>query len=291
MLNRFLLVNSGDPARRSPRQGGRAPEVLFGRPNGQAELRVPFQSSGASAMGTAMLCEVEEVVGIESPVPRSDQTPCGLIIEAIVFQTVNGVPFGGIFLANDDDTLDPIHRDEMGEAGSLLRLTTRAAVDLADLVSIYGDLDRTVRCCDRYLSGQLDDEARDAVFEAIVIGYARAFVTGRSTRGKGARRRVDDLVDALTVEQRRVHDQARELRDRHVGHRVSDDERAYVLAGFDSRGKYNGISILATRFASSPDLVDKVRSLAVFMRDVVEARIEAEQAILHEECTAGFASR
>lgn len=200
-----------------------------------------------------------------------------------------GIPFGGIYVEREGGRMEPVAKD--GEGNPLYQMSLRGAeaTSLADLTSIHGDLASAHKYCE--MLGALDagDELATPIFEALIVTYARPFVSGRSAAGKGARRKVGELISMLSDQQRQHHARALQLRNQHVGHRVSDDAQSFVLASFNLKGEFLGISMFSTSLGSEGPTIESLHEITRILLEAVEVNIAAEQSALEDFCRDHYA--
>jgi len=135
-------------------------------------------------------------------------------------------------------------------------LTGPAAGSTADLYSVSRDLVFAKQCAQAYASGRVnsedpsvgDDVSAHALWNAGAISYRRAFVSGRGhLTVQGKRLRLDEsFVALLSEEQRAAHQLVLDLANRHIAHRVGDQEGATVLAFLEPPPAEPGIAGVGT---------------------------------------------
>ncbi|HTJ79117.1 MAG TPA: hypothetical protein VL357_08985 [Rariglobus sp.] len=89
---------------------------------------------------------------------------------------------------------------------------------LADLNGIREDLSSAQEYSKRYVANYLKEPDLYSILTFIVIKYVRCF------NGGVRKRTSDELLHAMSADDRTVHDIIYALRDKHVGHSVSDWE-------------------------------------------------------------------
>lgn len=159
------------------------------------------------------------------------------------------------------------------------------AADLADYTGIEFDLssarDFARTMLTEQTKNQPDWSLSDPLMIAIMVRYARPFVTG-------ARKRLtDNALELLTSEQRAKHDNLRAIRDKHVAHSVNAFEENQPTARyFKERVQDEGIIAIGCEHhrivgLSTQDLNDIVE-LTTVMLQYVEQRLEEEKKRLLE---------
>ena len=109
-------------------------------------------------------------------------------------------------------------------------LDTREARQLADLHGVLDDLIRVVARCTMLMSDNLSAEAREALWESIVITYYRCFTSGRTGSESGWKIERGHLA-LLTDSDRATHERLAKERSRRVANRTV---RTFdVLTGFE----------------------------------------------------------
>ncbi|WP_236791469.1 hypothetical protein [Amycolatopsis sp. GM8] len=133
--------------------------------------------------------------------------------------------------------------DTINEPVTVRRLATPAAQALADLASIFNDLQTVLRCCERLvaeLAGRPDDVVVEGVWTTALISYARCFTTGN--RGVGL---TEDDVRSVTLpgEVLEWHKVLRRLRKHYADPAQNPRERFQVGAATDAEGHVKGLAI------------------------------------------------
>ena len=134
-------------------------------------------------------------------------------------------------------SIDSIVRSHNGE--KLMATITFVDVDLAeaetlaDLSGAARDLesarDLAKYLAGRFASGTFDLEVVDAFSTAILVRYARPFMTGvRAKLG-------DDTLKNLTVEQRQLHQRFVAWLNKHMAHSVNPFEENHVVAYYNEQ--------------------------------------------------------
>ena len=117
-------------------------------------------------------------------------------------------------------------------------ITGPAAGHLADMISIAQDLNLAERCTRSYAGTQQPEDndsrslLRQALWNAGLIAYRRAFTSGRSLIvDRASRLNLRDQLLALVDDASRdVHRQAWEMANEHVAHRAGQQEQGTVNA-------------------------------------------------------------
>lgn len=151
-----------------------------------------------------------------------------------------------------------------GAPAHLTKVTGRDAGDLGDLSSIVDDLERVVALCERLDVGDLDDLVGSAVWEAAVVAYGRCVLRGRTSHGKGERRKIpNEVLAARSPELLAQHEKVKaQYRGEHVGHRVGPGEQVLIQAIREAPGQPAiGVHFLTARL-SRPTDHGELRALA-----------------------------
>ncbi len=135
-------------------------------------------------------------------------------------------------------TQGPTEPGAVTEPSPAAALRGRLPSRIADVWSICADLDFVAGCCDELLADPPEDDSaepsvvRRALWEAAVISYGRCFRSGKSPLEAGETRfRIpDSVIDGLGSAALETHDFTLGARDRHIAHRVNDDEQVEVVA-------------------------------------------------------------
>lgn len=158
------------------------------------------------------------------------------------------------------------------------RLQTPAAQALADLASIFNDLQTVLRCCERLvqeLAGRPDDVVVEGVWTTALISYARCFTGG--DRGMGLTE--DDVRStALPGEVLEWHKVLRQLRKHYADPAKNPRERFQVGAATDAAGHVNGIAITSIPHPPLDEVtIRQTGALAYRLSVVVDQRITEHQ--------------
>jgi hypothetical protein len=160
---------------------------------------------------------------------------------------------------------------------------------LADLASIAADLETAHRFIERYIElarnrpsdGESPvDTDMQALWNAGVIAYRRAFTSGRSlVLPKESRPKLADKILAqLSEDGRTTHESLWDQANKHVAHRVADLEQARIYAALAPEGSepsIQGVARLHVRFIG-PDPADasKALNLCTKVHDIVMRELE-----------------
>lgn len=158
------------------------------------------------------------------------------------------------------------------------RLQTPAAEALADLASIFNDLQTVLRCCERLvqeLAGRPDDVVVEGVWTTALISYARCFTGG--DRGMGLTE--DDVRStSLPGEVLEWHKVLRQLRKHYADPAKNPRERFQVGAATDAAGHVNGIAITSMPQPPLDEVtIRQTGALAYQLSVVVDQRITEHQ--------------
>ncbi|HVV12160.1 hypothetical protein [Amycolatopsis sp.] len=162
------------------------------------------------------------------------------------------------------------------------RLANPAAQALADLASIFNDLQTVLRCCEHLveqLAGRGDDVVIEGVWTTALISYARCFTGGN--RGMGLTEK-DVEATALPGEVLEWHKVLRRLRKHYADPGQNPRERFEVGAATGPDGKVSGIAITSTPQPPLDEVtVRQTGALAYRLSALVDERItEHQQRVL-----------
>lgn len=155
---------------------------------------------------------------------------------------------------------------------------------LADLFGIRQDLSAVRDYCIRYIKDYIKDPDLYCILTFIVIKYARSF------NGGVRKQTSDELLNSMSKHDREVHDIIYALRDKHVGHSVSDWEshivRLYLVP--EERGpKDFSVSITShSVLGPPPNLMQELIGLIDRLLLKVSEWEKSEQSRLHTLITS-----
>jgi hypothetical protein len=166
----------------------------------------------------------------------------------------------------------------INEPTTVRRLATPAAEALADLASIFNELQTVLRCCERLvreLAGRPDDVVVEGVWTTALISYARCFTTG--SRGMGLTE--DDVRStSLPGEVLAWHKVLRQLRKHYADPAKNPRERFGVGAATDAGGQVNGIAITSIPQPPLDEVtIRQTGALAYQLSILVDQRITEHQ--------------
>lgn len=163
--------------------------------------------------------------------------------------------------------------------GTVRRLDTAPARSLADLASIFEDLQTVLRCCGRLVdelaesAGEPDDLVVESLWTTAVLSYTRCFTgydTCLSDEDVTKTRLPSELLDS--------HKALRQLRKRYTSPRQNPGEGFTVGATQGSAGHASGIAITSASPPGIDDLtVRQTGALAYELSQLVDERITAQQ--------------
>ncbi|MCX5046582.1 hypothetical protein OG921_25755 [Aldersonia sp. NBC_00410] len=167
-----------------------------------------------------------------------------------------------------------------GEQFLRVGLTGPLAAWVSDLESIARDLNFARECAHGYATrlganNELADPLiAQALWNAGSIAYRRAFNSGRGHIENNASRPrlADKLVNLLTDEQTRAHEQVYEMANQHIAHRVGDHEGATVVAFLNPPPHARAIAGVGTLGAH---MIGPERTVAERLIDVCGVFLEA----------------
>ncbi|UIJ56902.1 hypothetical protein LWP59_22325 [Amycolatopsis acidiphila] len=166
----------------------------------------------------------------------------------------------------------------INEPATVRRLVTPAAEALADLASIFNDLQTVLRCCERLvreLAGRPDDVVVEGVWTTALISYARCFTGG--ARGMGL---TEDDVRSIELpgEVLEWHKVLRQLRKHYADPATNPRERYEVGAATSADGRVGGIAITGVPQPPLDEVtVRQTGALAYRLSALVDRRISEHQ--------------
>ena len=135
-------------------------------------------------------------------------------------------------------------------------------------------------------AGDLDDLASSAVWEAAVVAYGRCVLRGKTSQGKGERRKIpSDVLAARSPALLAQHQKVKaEYRGEHVGHRVGPGEQMLIEAIREAEGQPAiGVHVTTVRLmrptdhgdlrALAEDLLSRLRPLFDRERDALVRKL------------------
>lgn len=171
--------------------------------------------------------------------------------------------------------------------------------ELADLFTMRFDLDHVIDLCalsvalpsNKMLNAADTTLGIRTTWEAAVIAYGRAFVSGVSAHGGGGRTRFPSaILDGLTDEQRAVHKRTLTLRQKHVGHRVNNWTQVIVTAVLapesDEPRRVLEVGQKLLTAVGGAGSAEQLRQLALVLRDGINERIAAIEADIMSQLAA-----
>lgn len=164
------------------------------------------------------------------------------------------------------------------------RLKSPAALALADLASLFEDLQTVLRCCERLVTElqpdrpTADDLALEAFWTTAVLSYARCFTIG--PRGIGLTEQ--DLTETgLAGDVLGWHRMLLTLRDRYADPGVNPRESFSVGASQDSGGHAQGIAVSSARQPPLDEVsVRQTGAVAFALSRLVDERLTAQQGVV-----------
>ena len=121
------------------------------------------------------------------------------------------------------------------------------------------------------------------MFEAAIICYAPSSSNGRSAGGKRHRLRAHEFTSALDPELQVMHKHLIDLRNKHVGHRIENDQ-SLVIANFDEAGRFASIDSFHMVLGSSESTVTEMLAVLEALIPAVENARSEELQRLEENC-------
>ncbi len=178
---------------------------------------------------------------------------------------------------------DPAAQDHAVPA-VVRRLTSPAALAMADLAAVFEDLQTVLRCCERLVTEldagrpEPDDLALEAYWTTALLSYARCFTPG--PRGTGL---TEDDVTATELPGDVVgwHQMLMQLRERVADPGVNPRESFSVGASQDASGHAEGIAVASTRQPSVDAVsVRQTGAVAYALSRIVDERLAAQQGVV-----------
>lgn len=184
---------------------------------------------------------------------------------------------------------ESIFRDADGEPAVAVSVESPEAARIADLLVLRQDMGETIARCEGLLAAS---DAEDVVgvgafYESMLIAYGRCFGKGKSAQGRQSRRQIRHLLDALTPEMRDTHDNAINLRNKWIAHRVDGQEGVKVVATFKQTGEFLGATAVSSMLSGNTqvarDLMPVAQTLADALSDLIDEEIDALEAKMREQ--------
>ena len=164
------------------------------------------------------------------------------------------------------------------EPAVVRQLTTQDAHGLAELASIFDDLQTVLRCCERLvteLAADRDEIVVESIWTNAVLSYTRCFAPGDAVRLTEE----DVTATALQGDVLDWHRVLGQLREHYTDATRNPRERFAVGATLDAEGTPNGIAVTSTPQARLDDVtVRQTGALAYQLSKIVDERIAAHQA-------------
>lgn len=167
------------------------------------------------------------------------------------------------------------------EPTKVRQLSSPAANALADLASIFDDLQTVLRCCERLVTeldsrrAEPDDLMLEALWTTAVLSYTRCFAAGNSGVGLTEE---DLTATPLQGEVLQWHQVLQQLRKHYANDAENPRERFAVGATQSADGQASGIALTSTRQPALDDItVRQTGALAYELSRLVDQRITAHQ--------------
>ena len=167
------------------------------------------------------------------------------------------------------------------------RLSTPESAELANLASIFEDLQFVLKCCEELVArlarpggGDSEDVVSHSLWAAALVAYVRCFSIG--TR-RGGLTEQDLKQTGLRGEVLEWHQMLRRMRDHLTASSANPRERFVIGAAQDVDGRANGIAIVSTPLPGVEELaVRQTGRLALELTTLVEARMGERQRAVFE---------
>lgn len=177
-----------------------------------------------------------------------------------------------------------VAEDQLAVPQSVRRLTSPAALALADLAGLFEDLQTTLRCCERLVEllapggDGPDDLALEVYWTTAVLSYARCFAVGE--RGTGLTE--DDVTSAgLSGDVLGWHRMLLQIQERYRDAVVNPRESFSVGASQDATGHAAGIAVASTRQPLLDGVsVHQTGAIAYALSGVVDRRLVEQQQVV-----------
>ncbi len=159
------------------------------------------------------------------------------------------------------------------------RLNTQTAQALADLASIFSDLQTVLRCCERLVTElaapQEDDLVIEGLWTTALLSYSRCFTSG----DRGQCLTESDVEQAeLQGEVLEWHKALRKLRKHYADPVHNPRERFDIGAAQDENGRPTGIAITSTPQPALDDrTLRQTGAIAYSLSRLVDTRIAEQQ--------------
>lgn len=161
------------------------------------------------------------------------------------------------------------------------RLTSPAALALADLAALFEDLQTCLACCERLvdeIEAGADEVALEASWTTAVLSYARCFRSGK--RGVGLTEK-DVTATGLAGDVLGWHQAVLQVRDLYCG-AANPREAFSVGAAQDEAGAAVGVALTSTRRPAVDHVsVRQTGAIAFALSQAVDRRITEQQQVVH----------
>lgn len=198
-------------------------------------------------------------------------------------QDISFTPAGGTIIVSEDRGPISLH-----EGSFVLAVDGPATTELIDLCSLQHDLEQAKSWSSMYLEQHSKGPDKETpwmgpLFESSIICYGRSFNTGKSQNKRAQRPSMNKYVKGLSEELQDKHRRLIELRNRHVGHRVENEE-TIIFADFDKCGKFLHASPIYSIMGHDPQSMSDMASVLEELLPIVSEAISNELSVLQENC-------
>jgi hypothetical protein len=168
----------------------------------------------------------------------------------------------------------------------IVRWTTEEAKKLADLISVFDDLDFVVGSCERLRSLDGDASADQivvrALWNAALVAYARCWATGVRTGIS------TDVFEELEGDPYGLHEYLKNLRDKHIAHSVNPFEDVAIGLALSPEDQADrtviGVASLLQKLISFDRAgIDGFGSLATVARGAIAAKCSEQKDVVEAE--------
>jgi len=168
------------------------------------------------------------------------------------------------------------------------RISTPESAELANLASIFEDLQFVLKCCEELVArlarpgrGDVtDDVVNHSLWTAALVAYVRCFSIGKK---RGGLTEQDLKETGLQGEVLEWHKMLCRLRDHLTTSSANPRERFVIGAAQDAEGRANGIAIVSTPLPAVEELaVRQTGRLAMELTTLVDRRMGEQQRAVFE---------
>lgn len=198
-------------------------------------------------------------------------------------QDISFTPAGGTVVYSEDH--GPV---SINEGSFVLAVDGPATTELIDLCSLHHDLEQAKSWSSMYLEQKNERPDKETpwmgpLFESSIICYGRSFSTGKSQNKKAQRPDMNKYIEELSEDLQDKHGALIELRNRHVGHRV-ENEQTIIFADFDECGRFLHASPIYSIMGHNSEYMSDMASVLEELLPIVSETISGRIAALQMDC-------